>query len=210
MTVILTCVQIMSMIVTCSLSDSVGRRPLTVYPYGITAAALLSLGIIGCFNYSTQAIGSLLVSLTYAPENATTHSLQVFFACLATFSTTGASAIGYAYAAEIPEQRLRARTAGWALAASNLVAIMFNFTTPLMINGPNTHWGPKTGFFFAGTGAAGVIIAWFILPEVARRTPAEIDELFRRKVNLRKFDKYVTEVQVHAEQVHAGDEKMAQ
>lgn len=69
----------------------------------------------------------------------------MFFACLATFSTTGASAIGYAYAAEIPQQRLRARTAGWSLAVSNAIAIMFSFCTPLMING-STKWGVKTGF----------------------------------------------------------------
>lgn len=116
-------------------------------------------------------------------------------------STTGASAIGYAYAAEIPQQRLRAKTAGWALASSNLVAIMFSFCTPLMINNaPISHWGVKTGFLlvfchlaqvqvlqntnrppphsFAGTGTLAVIIAWFILPEVTRRTPAEIDEMY--------------------------------
>ncbi|KAI0483399.1 general substrate transporter [Xylariaceae sp. FL0804] len=193
-TVILTCVQILSMIVTCTLTDSLGRRPLTVYPYGVTALSLLALGIIGCFDYSAKGISSLLV----------------FFACLATFSTTGASAIGYAYAAEIPEQRLRARTAGWALAASNLVAILFSFTTPLMIDGTATQWGVKTGFFFAVAGAIGVVVAWFILPEVARRTPAEIDEMFAKKINLRKFDKYVTEVQLNTGDNHdAGDVKLA-
>lgn len=30
---------------------------------------------------------------------------------------------------------------------------------------------------FAATGAISVVVAWFILPEVTRRTPAEIDEL---------------------------------
>jgi phage shock protein PspC (stress-responsive transcriptional regulator) len=30
---------------------------------------------------------------------------------------------------------------------------------------------------FAATGLVSVVIAWFILPEVARRTPAEIDEM---------------------------------
>lgn len=70
---------------------------------------------------------------------------QIFFACLATFTTTGASAIGYAYAAEIPQQRLRARTAAYSLASSNLVAILFSFCTPRMING-SAHWGVKTGF----------------------------------------------------------------
>ncbi|KAJ9156600.1 General alpha-glucoside permease [Pleurostoma richardsiae] len=184
-TVILSCVQLLSMILTATLTDQFGRRPLTVYPYAVTATSLLCLGIIGCFDYTAKATSSLLI----------------FFACLATFSTTGASAIGYAYAAEIPQQRLRARTAAWSLAVSNGIAIMFSFCTPLMING-TAKWGVKTGFFFAGTGTVAVVIAWFILPEVTRRTPAEIDELFEKKVNLRKFDKYVTEVQLRADEVH--------
>ncbi|TVY14735.1 General alpha-glucoside permease [Lachnellula arida] len=200
-TVILSCVQLLSMLLTATLTDQFGRRPLTVYPYGVTTLSVLCLGIIGCFDYTGKATGSLLI----------------FFACLATFSTTGASAIGYAYAAEIPTQRLRARTAAWSLAMSNLVGIMFSFCTPLMING-TSKWGVRTGFFFAGTGLATTVIAWFILPEVARRTPAEIDEFilqhtseltvsggrdrFEKKVNLRKFDKYVTDVQVHADELH--------
>lgn len=191
-TIILSCVQLISAIFTATLTDQFGRRPLTIYPYGITVISVLCLGIIGCFDYTAKATSSLLI----------------FFACLATFSTTGASAIGYAYSAEIPEQRLRARTAAWSLAMSNLFGIMFSFCTPLMINGAingtrTKRWGVKTGFFFAGTGLVSVVIAWFILPEVTRRTPAEIDELFEKKVNLRKFDKYITEVQMHADEKHA-------
>lgn len=76
---------------------------------------------------------------------------------------------------------------------------MFSFCTPLMING-SAKWGVKTGFLyvnsplflkivhkdmltlssqisFAAAGSIAVVIAWFILPEVARRTPAEIDEM---------------------------------
>ncbi|KAL1874023.1 hypothetical protein VTK73DRAFT_577 [Phialemonium thermophilum] len=186
-TVILSCVQLLSMIFTASLTDQFGRRPLTVYPYGVTVVSVLCLGVIGCFDYTTKATSSLLI----------------FFACIATFSTTGASAIGYAYAAEIPRQRLRARTAAWSLAASNMIAIMFSFCTPLMINGGTTKWGVKTGFFFAATGAVAVVVAWFILPEVARRTPAEIDEMFEKKVNLRKFKHYVTEVEMRAQEEQA-------
>ncbi|RAQ41210.1 hexose transporter [Aspergillus flavus] len=185
-TVILSCVQLISMIMTAMLTDQIGRRPLTVYPYAVTTVSVLCLGIIGCFDYTQKSTSSLLV----------------FFACLATFSTTGASSIGYAYAAEIPQQRLRAQTAGLSLASSNLIALMFSFCTPLMINGPLTKWGVKTGFFFAGTGTVAVIIAWFILPEVTRRTPAEIDEMFEKKVNLRKFKHYVTDVQTHAAEQH--------
>ncbi|KAJ5083309.1 hypothetical protein N7456_012736 [Penicillium angulare] len=186
-TVILSCVQLLSMILTATLTDQFGRRPLTVYPYAVTVLSVLCLGIIGCFDYTKPSTSSLLI----------------FFACLATFSTTGASAIGYAYPAEVPQQRLRAQTSGWALALSNGVAIMFSFCTPLMIdNGDVSHWGVKTGFFFAGSGTVAVIVAWFILPEVTRRTPAEIDELFEKNVNVRKFKEYVTDVQLRADESH--------
>lgn len=146
-TVILACVQLLSMILTATTTDRIGRRPLTVYPYFVTVLSLLSLGIVGCFDYKSKALSSLLVR--GIPVSCTliscTADVQIFFACLATFSTTGASAIGYAYAAEIPQQRLRARTNSWSLASSNMVAIMFSFCTPLMING-SAKWGVKTGF----------------------------------------------------------------
>lgn len=174
-TVILACVQLISVLLTMAFTDSYGRRPITVYGYMVTVVAVLCLGIVGCFHYQNGPLGSLLI----------------FFACLAIFSTTGASAIGYAYLAEIPTQRLRARIAGWGLAFSNLWSIMFSFTVPLML----AKWGPKAGFFFAGTGTIVCAIGWFILPEVARRTPAEIDEMFEKKVPPRKFKGYVTDVQ---------------
>jgi MFS family permease len=149
-TLILSSVQLISMIATATLTDQVGRRPLTVYPYAVTVVSVLCLGIIGCFDYTAKATSSLLVSRvafsTILGDFELIVNYKIFFACLATFSTTGASAIGYAYATEIPQQRLRARTAGWSLAVSNMIAIMFSFCTPLMINGSVTHWGVKTGF----------------------------------------------------------------
>ena len=113
-------------------------------------------------------------------------------------------------------------------------------------NEPVSSWGVKTGFLlvlfplfesfhckilitfsrsFAGTGTFAVVIAWFILPEVTRRTPAEIDEMyvslfvaleelltyyisrFEKKVNLRKFKGYVTEVELRSNE-HREDHEM--
>ena len=53
----------MSMVFTATLTDQFGRRLLTVYPYGVTVLSVLCLGIIGCFDYTTKATGSLLVGL---------------------------------------------------------------------------------------------------------------------------------------------------
>lgn len=86
---------------------------------------------------------------------------------------------------------------------TNLFGIMFSFVVPIMLAGPSNNpaagWGPKTGFFFAGTGTIVCIIGWFIIPEVARRSPAELNELFAKKVPPRKFKGYVTDVQLNLE-----------
>ena len=91
------------------LVDQWGRRPLTVYGYMVTVCADFGMGATGMFDVAGRPeLGSLLV----------------FFACLATFSTTSSSAIGYAYLAEIPKQDFRAKSAGWGLAIPNLFSIM--------------------------------------------------------------------------------------
>jgi SP family general alpha glucoside:H+ symporter-like MFS transporter len=41
---------------------------------------------------------------------------------------------------------------------------------------------------------------------VKERANAEVPGRFERKVNLRKFDTYVTEVQMRAEEVHGGEQ----
>jgi len=60
-------------------------------------------------------------------------------------------------------------------------------------------WGVKTGFFFLATGLPGSLWAWYCLPEIARRTPAELDELFAKGVPTRRFKTYVTDVQREAQ-----------
>lgn len=57
------------MIVTATLTDQLGRRPLTVYPYAVTVVSVLCLGIIGCFDYTAKATSSLLVSQNSKCEN---------------------------------------------------------------------------------------------------------------------------------------------
>jgi SP family general alpha glucoside:H+ symporter-like MFS transporter len=49
------------MLMTATLTDQYGRRPLTVYPYSVTVLSVLCLGIIGCFDYTEKATSSLLV-----------------------------------------------------------------------------------------------------------------------------------------------------
>jgi hypothetical protein len=130
------------------------------------------------------------------------------------YGVVGGAGISYSYVAEIPTQRLRARTASIALMGSFVLGIAFNYTVPLMLKA----WSVRTGYLYANPsacsliqnvtdvisfGAAGVIscvVGFFVLPEITCRTPAEIDEMFEDEIAPRKFRKHVTQVQVFLEE----------
>lgn len=86
----------------------------------ITTAADFGMGAVG-----TQDVAN----------NASMGSLLVFFACLATFTTTSSSAIGYAYLSEIPKQDFRAKSAGWGLAIPNFFSIMVSLVPHTLADG---------------------------------------------------------------------------
>lgn len=66
-TVILACVQLISVLLVMAFTDAYGRRPMTVYGYVITTVSVLCLGIVGCFDYQSKTLGSLLVSHRLGP-----------------------------------------------------------------------------------------------------------------------------------------------
>lgn len=64
-----------------------------------------------------------------------------------------------------------------------------------MIQANELNWGLKTCFFFAGLSFFIVVATWFIIPETSGRSPAELDEMFEKKIKPWRFHKHVTEVQ---------------
>ncbi|KAJ3469383.1 hypothetical protein MRS44_003448 [Fusarium solani] len=162
------------------------------------AISMLAIGILGSFDYQSKQLGNVLV----------------FWGCVSNYGVVGGAGISYSYVAEIPTQRLRARTASIALMGSFVLGIAFNYTVPLMLKA----WSVRTGYLYANPsacsliqnvtdlisfGAAGVIscvVGFFVLPEITCRTPAEIDEMFEDKIAPRKFRKHVTQVQVFLEE----------
>jgi hypothetical protein len=57
----------------------------------------------------------------------------------------------------------------------------------------------------SGTGLPFAIGAWFLMPEVSRRSPAELDELFENKVRPWSFKKTVTSIEKEGRQSHGMD-----
>lgn len=154
------------------LMTKVGRRPL--YLYG--ACALFVLLII---------IGGMGIPKTMSPGLSWTAGTMMLLFTGIYDLTIGP--VCYCLCAEIPSTRLRAKSIVLARNAYNLVGIVANVITPRMLNQTAWNWGPKAGFFWAGSCALCILWIFFRLPEVKGRTYGELDILFENKIPARKF-----------------------
>ncbi|KAJ3533117.1 hypothetical protein NM208_g8131 [Fusarium decemcellulare] len=139
----------------------------------------------------TVAVGILGV----VPKTKATDYLLVFFACIWNIGLVANGATGWGFIGEISSQRLRPYTAGFAAASTCVVGVIMGVLVPYMINAHQWNWGLKTSWFFAGLGLPFTIAMWFLIPETAGRSAAELDELFERKIRPWRFHKTVTATQ---------------
>ena len=66
-------------------------------------------------------------------------------------------------------------------------------TSVVAANGAN--FGYNTAWLFFALGLMASILAIFIIPETAKRSPAELDELYEKRIPAWKMKGYVTDVQ---------------
>ncbi len=76
-----------------------------------------------------------------------------------------ASAIGYGFLGEIPSQRHRVHTAGFAAAAASVMGIVNNVIVPYMLSMTAWNWGLKSLFLYFGLGAIYAVGSWVVIPE---------------------------------------------
>ncbi|RYP47844.1 hypothetical protein DL768_006161 [Monosporascus sp. mg162] len=69
----------------------------------------------------------------------------------------------------------------------NIMSLVTNIITLLMLNPTAWNWGAKLGFFWAGTCFLCAVWTYFRLPEAKGRTYGELDVLFENGVSARKF-----------------------
>ncbi|KAJ5815203.1 Maltose permease [Penicillium riverlandense] len=91
---------------------------------------------------------------------------------------------------ELPSQRLRSYTFGFAAAIGFLGAWLTTFTAPYFINPDSLNWGPKYGYIWFPSCLISAAFIFFYLPEVKGRTLEEIDEMFEKRLPARKFASY--------------------
>jgi SP family general alpha glucoside:H+ symporter-like MFS transporter len=151
-----------------------GRR--TIYLGGI-ATMTATLFTIGFLNTHTNK-----------------HSIGLTQAVLTLFWTftfqLSVGQLGWALPAEMGSTRLRQKTIVLARNAYYIVSVISQVLEPYFMNPSEWNARGYTGFFWGGTALITTIWAYFRLPETKGRPFEEIDVLFAKKVDARKFASY--------------------
>ena len=100
----------------------------------------------------------------------------------------------YSIVAEAPSSRLRNKTIALARLTYQLIGLCTNFLQPWLINPSALDLKGYAAFVWAPICVVGLTWTYFRLPEFKDRTFFELDVLFERKVNTRKFAKTMVEV----------------
>ena len=91
---------------------------------------------------------------------------------------------------EIPSTRLRTKTVVLARVSYNIAYLIANIIMPKMLNPTAWNWKGKTGFFWAGFCLLCIVWTYFRLPEPKGLTYCELDILFERLADARKFRRF--------------------
>lgn len=174
---------------------------LIVVRYGRRRVLLMS-GLMIC------GVLQLIIAVVYQEQPGTTSTGKTIVAlsCIYMFSYNGESLLGltsplmcssklttlgmiatYAWLSggEIPSQRLRSHTFGFAAAVGFAGAWLTQFTAPYFINPESLNWGPRYGFIWFPSCVIAAIWVFFFLPEVKNRTLEEVTEMVRRPAPLK-------------------------
>jgi len=161
------------------LTSYLGRRTIYVWGSFINVCFLVALGIAGSVGKSNasnlaQASLGLIVSVGF---------------------TLGPAPASWVIIGETSAIRLRPLTTGVGRAAYYIVNIPCIFLATYMLNPTGVDLGGKCGYVWAATGFVCFLAAWIWLPEMKGRSYREIDILFKRKVQARKWKR--TEVDIN-------------
>ncbi|KAM0520746.1 hypothetical protein ACHAPE_003144 [Trichoderma viride] len=155
------------------LLTKVDRRLMLLSTLGLIWLMWLMAGIAGVFN----SIASSWV-------------LAVAATLLNAAASLGAWPISNIVAAEVSSLSLRAQTQGISVFVHSAVTVIFSAFLPYLYNSTAANLGGKIGFIYVGFVTIGIVVSWWIIPDMKDRTPAEIDEMFEIRLPARKFKQY--------------------
>lgn len=107
--------------------------------------------------------------------------------------------ICYTIISETSSMSLRAKSVVLARNTYNISQLIANVFMPYMLNPTAGDWKGKTGFFWFGAAVIAGVWTFFRLPECRGRTYEELDLLFEKRVDARKFSGYKIDAYVESE-----------
>ncbi|KAL2832611.1 general substrate transporter [Aspergillus cavernicola] len=156
----------------------IGRR--TMYLFGCCTLSLL-LFTIG--------------AVDLAPRQQSTTWAQCALMLLCTFIyDLSLGPFCYVLLAEVSSARLRGFTIALATVACFVWSVVFAVVIPYAMNEDEGDWRGKIGFLFSGLSAGCALYCFWCLPETRGRTFEELDVLFERGVESRRFECYRVEI----------------
>ena len=166
-------VNVVATAVAIALMGRVGRRTFYLYGSSGIGACMLIIGILG-FAASKKTIA------------VPTAAFLIVVQCIFKVSLGPTT---YVVVAETSSSRVRAQTIVLGRAVYVCCGIIAQQINPRMLNDSSDawNWGAKTGMFYFGLCFIWAVWIWFFLPETRNRSFADIDYLFQKKVNARKF-----------------------
>lgn len=156
------------------LTTYLGRRHIYVYGQAIAVVFLVALGIAASIPGPSTVVSNAQASLGLL--------ISILF-------TLGPAPASWVIIGETSAIRLRPLTTGLGRVCYYLVNIPCIFLSSWMLNPTGGGLGGKCGYVWAGTALVCTVMAWQWLPEMKGRSYREIDILFKRKVQARKWKK---------------------
>ncbi len=161
----------------------IGRR--TMYLFGCCSLAV-ALFAIGAVDLAPRGVESTRVAVTWAQCGIMLLCTFVYDLSLGPFC--------YVLLAEVSSARLRGFTIALATVACFVWSVVFAVVIPYAMNEDQGDWRGKMGFLFSGLAGLSAVWCFFYLPETRGRTFEELDVLFERKVDSRKFSRYKVDI----------------
>jgi hypothetical protein len=93
----------------------------------------------------------------------------------------------FAISAEASSLQLRAKTQGIGWCVSALTSTVSGLCLPYVFNPDQGNLRGRTGYTYAASCAVGVVVSYFVIPEMKGRSVNEIDRMFEEKLSARKF-----------------------
>lgn len=172
------CLQFVANAISWPLSAWFGRR--TIYLWG-TATNITLLFILGICASVKQTHG--------------TNYAQAILGILISFVFAGCMGpISYTIISETSSVRLRALSTGVGRAAYYVAEIPMIYLASQMLNTTGWDLAGKCGYVWGSTAIVCFLTAFFFLPEMKYRSYRELDILFNRRIDARKFKSTVIDV----------------